>query len=99
MISFNIIISIKALFPNMGTLGIRASPYKLGVDIIQSITIILSPKQRSSHVMIINQYVTLSKNFIASLEEKEKRTQMSAYGIRDGRVFIRHSIVELPDFI
>lgn len=81
----------------MGTLGIRASPYKLGVDIIQSITIILSPKQRSSHVMIINQYVTLSKNFIASLEEK--RTQMSAYGIRDGRVFIRHSIVELPDFI
>lgn len=97
MISFNIIISIKALFPNMGTLGIRASPYKLGVDIIQSITIILSPKQRSSHVMIINQYVTLSKNFIASLEEK--RTQMSAYGIRDGRVFIRHSIVELPDFI
>lgn len=49
--------------------------------------------------MIINQYVTLSKNFIASLEEKEKRTQMSAYGIRDGRVFIRHSIVELPDFI
>lgn len=48
MISFNIIISIKALFPNIGTLGIRASPYKLGVDIIQSITIILSPKQRSS---------------------------------------------------
>lgn len=30
MISFNIIISIKTLFPNIGTLGIRASPYKLG---------------------------------------------------------------------
>lgn len=48
--------------------------------------------------MIINQYVTLSKTFMASLEEKEKRTQMSAYGNGNGRVFIRHSIVELPDF-
>ena len=35
---------------------------------------------------------------MASLEEKEKRTQMSAYGNGNGRVFIRHSIVELPDF-
>lgn len=59
---------------------------------------IFYPKQRSSDVMIINQYVTLSKTFMASLEEKEKRTQMSAYGNGNGRVFIRHSIVELPDF-
>ena len=59
---------------------------------------IFYPKQRSSDVMIINQYVTLSKTFMASLEEKEKRTQMSAYGNGNGRVFIRHSIVELSDF-
>ena len=36
---------------------------------------------------------------MASLEEEEKRTQMSAYGNGDGRVFIRHSIAESPDFI